>query len=242
MTVYDSVGELLVDDANNSDNLEFPYDTTQNEITSYIGRPFSNHQVDFEIFRSLEQISKNQHSNLYDHNQRVGALSAKLALCLGMSTEYSALIYKAARLHDIGKVGIPDSILDKPGKLTAEEYTLVKTHCQIGADLLSRMDSELLSMAKSIAMAHHERWNGEGYPFKLVSTTIPLEARIVAVADVFDALSCKRVYKEAWCIEDIITLFTKESGVHFDPLIVEALFTVLYGESGYKNFQLTTSN
>jgi putative two-component system response regulator len=126
-------------------------------------------------------------------------------------------------MHDIGKIGIPDNILQKPGKLTAEEYEVIKGHPQIGADIIGETTSNLLFVAKQVALYHHEKWNGTGYPHGLKGEDIPLVARIVAVADVFDALTSERPYKKAWPIEDVLELMRKESGAHFEPKLVELL-------------------
>lgn len=188
-------------------------------------------EIELEILVTIEALMQHFHCELPEHNHNVGNLSAKLAFRMGMSNHYVTLISQAARLHDLGKIGISKSILLKPDKLTAKEREQVSEHCQIGSDLLSEFDSELFNMAQSIAIAHHERWNGEGYPFHLTATTIPLEARIVAVADVFDALISERPYGNVWSIEEIIPLFIGKSGIHFDPVVVDALLEVLQNEA-----------
>lgn len=124
-------------------------------------------------------------------------------------------------MHDLGKIGIADSIMLKPGKLTDEEFTTMKNHPQIGADILGEEDSELIRLAKTVAMTHHEKWDGSGYPKGLRAEDIPIEGRIVALADVFDALTSKRPYKEAWSLEDTMALIREQSGKHFDPSLVE---------------------
>ena len=133
----------------------------------------------------------------------------------------------AARLHDLGKIGIPDSILLKPGKLTEGEMSAMKTHCNIGAELLSGSSSDLLKMSETIALTHHERWDGSGYPIKFKGEKIPIEGRIVAVADVFDALTHTRPYKKAWSKKDAISLIRNRSGLHFDPSVVDAFLEII---------------
>ena len=123
-------------------------------------------------------------------------------------------------MHDVGKMGIPDSILNKPGKLTPEEFNLMKTHTSIGHRLLQASDKEMFHAAAEIALSHHERWDGQGYPQGLKGTGIPLAARIVAVADVFDALSMDRVYRKAWPEKDVWAYIHDGSGTAFDPEIV----------------------
>ena len=130
-------------------------------------------------------------------------------------------------MHDIGKIGIPDRILQKPGKLDADEWEIMKTHAQIGADLLDGDDSELLKMARTIALTHHEKWNGRGYPNGLAGEDIPLVGRIVAIADVFDALTSDRPYKKAWPVKDAIDLIHSESGEHFDPQLVTHFMNII---------------
>lgn len=205
---------------------------SQPTVDSYQEQKFRLSQdIELEIFGTIEELMQHFYCELPEHNYNVARLSAKLALQMGMSKHYVALISKAARLHDLGKIGISKNILLKPDKLTTKERELVSEHCQIGADLLSEFDSELFNMAQSIAIAHHERWNGDGYPYQLTATTIPLEARIVAVADVFDALVSVRPYGKAWLVEDIAALFSKRSGVHFDPDVVHALLAILQNDA-----------
>ncbi|RZA24510.1 MAG: HD domain-containing protein, partial [Proteobacteria bacterium] len=131
-------------------------------------------------------------------------------------------IQQAARLHDLGKIGISDLILLKAGPLTAEEFATMKTHTLIGAALFENGNSNLISLAERIAISHHERWDGEGYPCGLSGEEIPIVGRIVAVADVFDALTHERPYKKAWSIEAAIEEIQRQSGRQFDPQVVEA--------------------
>ena len=133
----------------------------------------------------------------------------------------------AAMLHDVGKVGIDDAILKKPGPLTADEYRIMKTHTMIGSGLFQSSHSEFDQMAKTVALTHHERWDGTGYPSGISGLKIPIWGRITAVADVYDALSCHRVYKAAWPQERVLTELNAQKGYHFDPEVVEILFEVL---------------
>ena len=214
-----SVGESLDYSTNNQ---EFPYSYNPNSHTTS-----SEQQVSLDVINHLNQINQLLNSDSIQHNLRVGKLSATLAWHLGMSDHYVNSIYIAAQLHDIGKLCIAKSILDKPAKLSLKERKLMEEHCQIGEILLSGKDSELITMARRIALAHHERWNGSGYPFQLETTNIPLEARIVAVADVFDALLHDRPYKKAWPLKDVVALFLTKSNIHFDAMIVNALLDSL---------------
>lgn len=157
------------------------------------------------------------------HIIRMSKIAALLAKASGLSEDKVDLILNASAMHDIGKLGIPDSILLKPGKLDAEEWEIMKTHAQIGADILSGSKSPLLVMAHSIALAHHEKWDGSGYPNQLSGVDIPIAARASTVADVFDALTSVRPYKEAWSVEDTMAYFRSESGKQFDPDLVRML-------------------
>jgi putative two-component system response regulator len=157
-----------------------------------------------------------------EHTQRVGRTSAAIARTLGLPDVQVALIRHAAPLHDVGKIGLRDSILLKKGRLTEEERAEMQTHVSIGRSILSGSHAPLLKMAEEIAWTHHERWDGKGYLSGLTGDQIPLSGRIVAVADVFDALTHVRPYKEAWPIEEAVTQVVAESGTHFDPLVVDA--------------------
>jgi putative two-component system response regulator len=156
------------------------------------------------------------------HSDRIGRTSELIALTLGLAAPEAALIGQAARLHDIGKFGIADELLLKPGKYTAEELTAMKLHPAIGARILSGSTNELLMMAEQIALTHHERWDGHGYPNGLAGEAIPLPGRIVTVADVFDALTHRRPYKEPWPIHVAVREILSETGTKFDPRVTEA--------------------
>lgn len=155
-----------------------------------------------------------------NHVIRVAKYSRILADAYGFPTEISYLIEKAAPMHDIGKIGIPDTILLKPGRLTDEEMDVMRTHAQLGKQLLGDHSSLLVQMASSIAVTHHEKWDGSGYPNGLSGESIPPEGRITALADVFDALSTWRPYKEPWSIDKITGFINEQSGIHFDPDLV----------------------
>ena len=124
-------------------------------------------------------------------------------------------------MHDVGKIGIPDAVLRKPGKLDDDEWVVMREHVRIGAEIIGEHPSGLLRMARSIALTHHEKWDGSGYPNGLRGEEIAIEGRIVAIADVFDALTSERPYKRAWSVEDAIALLREQSGRHFDPSLVE---------------------
>lgn len=161
------------------------------------------------------------------HIKRVGLLSAELATALGWPQFMIDRIRSAAPLHDIGKTAIPDAVLRKPGGLTDDEFTLMKTHTTVGAEILTRASSPVLRMAHDIALAHHERWNGSGYPFGLRGRDIPESARIVAVADVFDAVTHDRVYRKAFPRDEVVHLLTQGRGTDFEPAILDVFLSRL---------------
>lgn len=156
------------------------------------------------------------------HTHRVGRTAAAIAAGLGLPQEQVELIRQAAPLHDIGKIGIPDSILLKPGSLTLEEWDILRTHTTLGASILSGSDSPILQMAEEIALYHHENWDGTGYTPGLAGEEIPLVGRITALADVFDALIQERPYKEEWPLEDAVDWISNQRGQKFDPAVVDA--------------------
>lgn len=154
------------------------------------------------------------------HISRVATIAEAIARHLGLSDEACRMIYLAAPLHDVGKIGIPDAILNKPGRLSDTEMAVMRNHTEIGLHILAEAESELLRVAAEIAGSHHERWDGTGYPARLSGAAIPIAARIVAVADVFDALCTKRPYKRAWSLDEARAEIRAQSGAHFDPQCV----------------------
>ena len=176
-----------------------------------------------QVVQRLGRASEYKDNETGMHVLRMSHYSKVLALAYGFSEQQAETLLHAAPMHDIGKIGIPDHIMLKPGKLTEEEFEVMKTHPQIGAEILGEADSDLLRIAKSVALTHHEKWDGTGYPNGLKAEDIPIEGRIVAIADVFDALTSKRPYKEAWSVEKTMDLIKRESGVHFEPKLVELL-------------------
>ena len=165
------------------------------------------------------------------HIERIGRFSTLLAEQIGMEEEFCARMMHAAPLHDVGKVAIPDAILLKPGKLTAQERAIVETHAEEGHRLLKGSSSAILDLAATIALSHHEKWDGSGYPRGVVGEAIPIEGRIVAIADVFDALTSDRVYRKAFAVEEAVAMMREERGKHFDPVLLDAFLEVL-GSSG----------
>jgi response regulator RpfG family c-di-GMP phosphodiesterase len=157
------------------------------------------------------------------HVRRIAELSALLAEAWGLSRDEVDVLKMAAPLHDVGKIGIPDAILAKPGKLDAAEWTQMQTHARIGHELLSGSDRQILRQGALIALEHHERWDGQGYPQRLAGEAISLSARIVGLADVLDSLLSDRVYKQRWDFETAIDYIDSQAGLHFDPRLVRLL-------------------
>jgi len=178
-----------------------------------------------ETMERLALAAEYRDDDTGQHTIRVGLTASMVARELGLSTPDVELIERAAGLHDIGKIGVPDNILLAPRKLTAEEFEVVKTHTSIGAKILSGSRSPLLRMAETIAWAHHERWDGSGYA-GIRGPDAPLVGRITTVADVFDALTHDRPYKTAWPVEEAIAEISEQSGRQFDPQVVEAFLLV----------------
>lgn len=161
------------------------------------------------------------------HVKRVGLISSLLARGLGLDDYFIRSIEKAAPLHDIGKIGIPENILLKPGRLTPDEWERMKSHTTIGKNILEGSSSDIINFAETIAYTHHEMWDGSGYPLGLMGEEIPIESRIVAVADVYDAITSKRSYKEAYDREKAIEIIREGSGSHFDPKIVNVFLDIV---------------
>jgi putative two-component system response regulator len=180
-----------------------------------------------EAFRLVAIQAEYRADHTSQHVERVAGTAAAIAERLGLGSEQLGLVREAAALHDVGNLAIPDTILLKPNKLTEVEYELVKTHTTLGARLLSESGSPVLQMASVIAAAHHERWDGRGYPAGLAGEDIPLVARVVAVADVFDALTHDRPYKSLWPVEQAISEIQRGAGTQFDPRVVDAFLETL---------------
>ncbi len=174
-----------------------------------------------EVISTMGAIGETRSKETGDHVKRVAEYSKLLALKHGLSEEESEQIKMASPMHDIGKVGIPDNILNKPGKLDEEEFEIMKTHAQLGHEMLKGSQQPLLKTAAIISREHHEKWDGSGYPRGLKGEEIHIYGRITAIADVFDALGHDRVYKKAWPLEQILELFKEGRGKHFDPNLID---------------------
>jgi len=184
-------------------------------------------QTQKEIIYLMGEIGESRSKETGNHVKRVAEYSKVLALHLGMSPTEAELIKVSSPMHDIGKVAIPDAILQKPGKLTDEEFALMQAHTRIGNQLLEKSNRQILKSAAIIAHQHHEKWNGTGYPQGLKGEEIHIYGRITAIADVFDALASDRCYKKAWEIDRVINLFKEERGNQFDPRLVDAFLHCL---------------
>lgn len=184
-------------------------------------------RVRFEVIRLLGRAAEFRDNETGLHVVRMSHYTRLIAQRLGEPTEWVDLLFHAAPMHDVGKIGIPDHILLKPGRLDDDEWAVMKRHAEIGAKIIGEDPSDLFRMSREVALCHHEKWDGSGYPRALAGTEIPLSARIVAVTDVFDALTTARPYKSAWSVERAIALIKEESGRHFDPAIVEVFLTAL---------------
>lgn len=176
-----------------------------------------------EIIRHLARAAEFKDKDTGAHIIRMSHYSRLLGEAYGGNEEWLDYLFNAAPMHDVGKIGIPDSILLKPGKLDAEEWEEMKRHTSYGGQIIGESSSPLLRMARDIALSHHEHWDGSGYPLGLKARDIPLEGRIVAIADVFDALTSQRPYKQAWTVEKAFEEIRMGAGTHFDPALV-ALF------------------
>ncbi len=182
-------------------------------------------EAQMEILQRLALASELRDDDTGRHTQRIGRLAAILGQAVGLSNEEVDLLYRAAPLHDVGKIGIPDAVLLKPGSLTPEERERVKEHTEIGRRLLSGSKFPILQMAERIALYHHERWDGKGY-YGLKGEAIPLEARIVALVDAFDVITHARPYKTARSVSDAVAIIRQEKGHHFDPHLVDVFLSV----------------
>ncbi len=185
-----------------------------------------------ETLRRLALAAEYRDDDTFEHTNRVGDTSAAIAAELGWSADQTDLLRRAAPLHDVGKLGTPDGVLLKPGKLTDEEFEVIREHITIGARILSGSRSPVLQMAEVIALAHHERWDGSGY-LKLTGEDIPLTAQVVAVADVFDALTHARPYKEAWTDERAFDEMVNQRGRHFAPEPLDAFLRHMKSQGRY---------
>jgi len=200
--------------------------------TSQLAQTFAAEHADvdayhLEAYERLAALAEFRGGNTTKHTDTVGDLSAEIAHAIGQPPEWCERLRLAARLHDIGKVGISDSVLLKPGPLTVEEFEEVKQHTVLGRRLLSGVSTDLFELAAEAAWSHHEWWDGSGYPNGLSGDSIPLSGRIVAIADVYDSLATRRIYKREWEVPEAVSFVAKGTGTQFDPQLVEAFTQVM---------------
>ncbi len=174
-----------------------------------------------EVIYAMSEIGETRSKETGNHVKRVAMYSKELALLYGLSLKEADKLQMASPMHDIGKVGIPDAILNAPRKLTLEEFKIMQTHASLGYNMLKSSNKPILQAAAIVANEHHEKWDGSGYPNATMGDAIHIYGRVTAVADVFDALGSQRVYKKAWELDKILELFKEESGKHFDPKLVK---------------------
>ncbi len=206
------------------ENLTLAYFT---DITEIVKLNEEIEETQREIIYAMGEIGETRSKETGNHVKRVALYSKELALLYGLQLKEADILHMASPMHDIGKVGIPDAILNAPRKLTKEEFVVMKTHAQLGYDMLKHSNKPILKAAAIVAGEHHEKWDGSGYPKSLQGEEIHIYGRITAVADVFDALGSERVYKKAWELEKILELFKEQSGRHFDPQLVELFLSNL---------------
>jgi putative nucleotidyltransferase with HDIG domain len=180
-----------------------------------------------ELIERLANAAEHRHHETGEHTLRVGTLAGGIARLLGLDSGFVEDITVAARLHDIGKIAVRDAILLKPGPLTAEEFDEMKSHTLLGAEILSDGRTRVMRLAEEIARSHHERWDGNGYPYGIAAASIPLSGRVVATCDAFDAMLSQRVYKAAMPLPEAMAEIHRGSGAQFDPRVAHALVTLV---------------
>lgn len=192
------------------------------------------HETQLQIIQRLGRAAEFKDNETGLHVIRMSHYARIIAEKVRSDAKWSNLIYTTAPMHDVGKIGIPDEIILKPGKLNDQEWAIMKRHCEYGAEIIGDHNSLLLQMAKEIALTHHEKWDGSGYPYGLSGENIPITGRIIALADVFDALTSERPYKPEWPVDKAVKLIEEQSGIHFDPNLVSVFKEVLPDMLTYK--------
>jgi PAS domain S-box-containing protein len=200
------------------------YMSIRKDITDVIELHKEIEETQREIIYKMGEIGESRSNETGNHVKRVAEYSKLLATLYGLDEKESDILFTASPMHDIGKVGIPDSILNKPGKLDDEEWKIMRKHTIIGYNILKNSKREILKAASIVAMHHHEKWDGTGYPRGLKNKEIHIYGRITAIADVFDALGSNRCYKKAWKDTDIFNFFEEEKSRHFDPKLIDLFF------------------
>jgi len=200
------------------------YDELQRKLQEVEALKKEIEETQQEVVFTMGSIGESRSKETGNHVKRVAEYTYLIAKHLGLAEKECEMLKQASPMHDIGKVAIPDAVLNKPGHFNEEEREIMNTHAQLGFDMLQSSKRPLLKMAATVAYEHHEKWDGTGYPNKLAGEEIHIYGRITALADVFDALGSSRVYKSAWNDERIFTMFKEERGKHFDPQIVDIFF------------------
>lgn len=203
------------------------YMQIRQDITEVINLHKELEDTQREVIYKMGEIVETRSEETGNHVKVVAEYSKLLAIKYGLSQSEAELLKHASPMHDIGKVGIPDSLLNKPSKLTCEEFEIMKTHTTVGYEILKTSNRPILKASAIVAYEHHEKWDGSGYPRGLSGHDIHIYGRITALADVFDALGSERIYKKAWKLNDILEYFKEEKGKHFDPELVDIFFNNL---------------
>jgi len=220
-----STTDKLVKDVKRQDKIMARSDKRQQrEYDELMALKIEIEETQREVVFTMGAIGESRSKETGNHVKRVAEYSKIMALHYGLSEKEAEMLKQASPMHDIGKVAIPDAVLNKPGRFNDEERKIMDTHAQIGYDMLKMSNRTLLKTAATVAYEHHEKWNGTGYPNKLKGEEIHIYGRITALADVFDALGSDRVYKKAWNDEKIFKLFKEERGEHFDPKLIDIFF------------------
>ncbi|MCG7495381.1 HD domain-containing protein [Vibrio sp. Of7-15] len=226
------VTEKLIKDVRRQDKImarsdkrqQLEYDELQRKFTEIAALQKEIEDTQKEVIFTMGAIGESRSKETGNHVKRVAEYSKNFALFYGLSLEDAEMLKQVSPMHDIGKVAIPDSILNKPARLTDEEWLVMKEHANLGYEMLKHSQRPLLKMAAIVAHQHHEKYDGTGYPQGLKGEDIHIYGRITAIADVFDALGSKRAYKDAWPDENIFKLFNEEKGRHFDPKLIDIFF------------------
>ena len=203
---------------------QYEYDELQNRLKEIEALSIEIEETQREVVFTMGAIGESRSKETGNHVKRVAEYSKLFALYYGLDSDEAEMLKQASPMHDIGKVAIPDIVLNKPGRFDAEERKIMDTHAEIGYNMLRHSNRPLLKAASIVAYEHHEKWDGTGYPRKMKGEEIHIYGRITAIADVFDALGSERCYKKAWDDERIFNLFKEEKGKHFDPKLIDIFF------------------
>jgi len=229
---FSKTTEKLIKDVKRQDKIMARSDKRQQQEYDELQRKFAEvealqreiEDTQKEVVFTMGAIGESRSKETGNHVKRVAEYSKILALHYGLDTKESEMLKQASPMHDIGKVAIPDAVLNKPGRFDEHERKIMDTHAGLGYEMLNVSDRPLLKMAAIVAYEHHEKWNGTGYPNQTKGEEIHIYGRITALADVFDALGSDRVYKKAWSDEKIFKMFKEERGEHFDPKLIDIFF------------------